>query len=364
MAEKAGFIPQKNKNDLTSQFAKLVSGKRVSVAIDAANLYYASSVSKIKIDYFQVASWFLENCESVNLNFYTAFDPEDEKQMEFFEGLQSCGYKVTKKPIKVFEDSKKGNMDIELAVDAMLQLNTYDILILLSGDGDFTYLITALESLGKETIILGIGGFTSYELHQEAGRYFFLNRISHVWRKYNNKNNVEVEVETKNDISGEEGVLILTQNKPKKPSHENYTNHDNIPAKLEKTRKTGSDILDKAQNEVKEITTKPRRVEPKKVADIITEVEKVTSNINSKTQDLQKDKEQRKPALQNNTSRSQFSTKTNKDLKQNQQNETDTANKNRPTQPNQPKVKLKLAKTPRIERSVLSDESGPKIILE
>ena len=251
MADKAGFIPQKNRNDLTGQFAKLVAGRRVSVVIDAANLYYASSVSKIKIDYFQVASWFKTNCKTVNLNFYTAFDPEDVKQIEFFETLEASGYNVVKKPIKVFEDSKKGNMDIELAVDAVTQKDSYDILILLSGDGDFTYLISALEILGKETIILGIGGFTSYELHQEAGRYFFLNRISHVWRKFFNKTSETGEQEESSVDNGsqEEGVIILGETNSNN-NFKNFSGFENIPAKLAKTRtriEKDSDSEDKTQ---------------------------------------------------------------------------------------------------------------------
>ena len=268
MTDKQGFIPQKNRNDLTAHFAKVVGNKKVSVAIDAANLYYASSVSKIKIDYFQVANWFKENCASVNLNFYTAFDPEDAKQLEFFQGLEAAGYNVVKKAIKVFEDSKKGNMDIELAVDAIVQQDSYEILILLSGDGDFTYLISALEKLGKQTIILGIGGFTSYELHQEAGRYFFLNRISHVWRKFSSKTpELTLPIDK---TEQEEGVIILENLNQAKSSYNQFAGFENIPAKLEKTKKNkdGEIIANFPQPE--QITAKPRTASKPKVKEEIT----------------------------------------------------------------------------------------------
>ena len=278
MTDKQGFIPQKNRNDLTSHFSKSVANKKVSVAIDAANLYYASSISKIKIDYFQVAEWFKLNCKSVNLNFYTAFDPEDAKQLEFFAGLEEAGYKVVKKPIKIFEDSKKGNMDIELAVDAVVQQDSYEILILLSGDGDFTYLVSALEKLGKQTIILGIGGFTSYELHQEAGRYFFLNRISHVWRKFSPKNplalpeddlqgDADLAFSGERDDQGnyEEGVLISDSvnsiNKVvRKSKNEDHYGHDNIPAKLEKTRRKDPSVPNVILPQPEQITANPKPV--------------------------------------------------------------------------------------------------------
>jgi uncharacterized LabA/DUF88 family protein len=74
-------------------------------------------------------------------------------------------------------------MDIELAVDALNKIDDYDVLVLFSGDGDFTYLIQDIEKKGKRIIVIGTGGFTSYELHQQAHNYFFLNRISSIWQK-------------------------------------------------------------------------------------------------------------------------------------------------------------------------------------
>ncbi|NJL96356.1 NYN domain-containing protein [Candidatus Gracilibacteria bacterium] len=183
MANKEGFVPPKNTSDLVAHLNKTIKNKKVSIYIDSANLYFASNVAKLKIDFIQFAKWFKKNCKLTGLNFYTAFNPDDPKQLTFLKELEDEGYRIVKKPIKVFETSKKGNMDIELAVDALLQKDMYETLILLSGDGDFSYLVQALAALGRETIIIGIGGFTSYELHQEASDYFFLNRITSVWQK-------------------------------------------------------------------------------------------------------------------------------------------------------------------------------------
>lgn len=180
--QKTNFKPPQNKNDLTGLLSNLIQGKKISIFIDSANLYFAGNVAKLRIDYKQIYRWFSEKSELVGLNYYTAFDPEDKKQEDFLKELESTGYRIIKKPIKVYQDFTKGNMDIELAVDALMMKELYDVLILISGDGDFTYLIQALENQGKTIIVLGIGGFTSYELHQVADNYFFLNRISKVWQ--------------------------------------------------------------------------------------------------------------------------------------------------------------------------------------
>jgi uncharacterized LabA/DUF88 family protein len=174
---------QKIRNDLTANLIKSLKGQRVSVFIDAANLYHSSSKAGIRIDFIQIANWFRENIsENVNLRFYTAYDPDNSKQIEFLNELVDNGFNVVKKPIKDFGTFIKGNMDIELAVDAITYKDNFDTLVLISGDGDFTYLVNALEKNYKKTAILSVGGFTSYELHLIADSYYFMNRIAKVWQ--------------------------------------------------------------------------------------------------------------------------------------------------------------------------------------
>ena len=171
-----------NKNDLTSNLVKSIQGQRISVFIDAANLYHASTNASIRVDFVQIANWFKEHNKNVDLRFYTAYDPDNSKQIQFLDDLIKVGYLVIKKPIKDFGTFIKGNMDIELAVDAINNKDTYDTLILISGDGDFTYLVNSLEKNYKKTIILSVGGYTSFELHLVADSYYFMNRIAKVWQ--------------------------------------------------------------------------------------------------------------------------------------------------------------------------------------
>lgn len=187
------------KSDLTKNLQKLIKDKNVSVFIDAGNLYHAASKSSIKLDFLQIASWFKNKSKKASLNFYTAFNPDNKLQLEFLENLQQAGYNICKKPIKIFENlSKKGNMDVELAVDAIDKAKSYDVFVLFSGDGDFHYLVKYLENMGKTSIILSLGGFTSYELHQDADNYFFLNRISNVWKRPKNTVvNKDLEIQSK-----------------------------------------------------------------------------------------------------------------------------------------------------------------------
>jgi uncharacterized LabA/DUF88 family protein len=173
--------PQRNKNDLTANLIKTIQDQRISVFVDAANLYHSSQSANMRVDFVQIANWFKEYNQNVDLRFYTAYDPDNVKQIKFLEDLTDAGYIVIKKPIKDFGTFIKGNMDIELAVDAINNKDTFDTLVLISGDGDFTYLVNSLEKSYKKTIILSVGGYTSFELHLVADSYYFMNRICKVW---------------------------------------------------------------------------------------------------------------------------------------------------------------------------------------
>ena len=177
----------KVKSDLVDKLKKTLKGKRVGVFIDSANLYHALNKQGFYISFERMSEWFRQQSKELILNLYTAHDPEDEKQQEFLAKLDNLGYKLITKPIKVFENSTKGNMDIELAVDAIERVKDYDVFVLFSGDGDFGYLLQYLHNKGIETVVVGVGGYTSFDLHQEANHYFFLDRIGSIWRQQSTK---------------------------------------------------------------------------------------------------------------------------------------------------------------------------------
>ena len=174
---------QRQRSDLSNLLARSITDQNISVFIDAGNIYHTSVKSGIRVDFTQIERLFQENTKkSLDLRFYTAYDPENTKQIQFLDNLTQVGYSVIKKPIKEIGNMVKGNMDIELAVDAITTKDSFDSLILISGDGDFTYLVNSLEKSYKKTIILSVGGFTSFELHMVADSYFFFNRIAKVWQ--------------------------------------------------------------------------------------------------------------------------------------------------------------------------------------
>ncbi len=171
------------KPSMVRLLTELIKGKKVMVFIDGSNLYYMMYKTNTRFGYDTFVTWLKGKSDLIDIHYYTAFDPEEEKQTNFLTDLEDHGYTIHKKPIKWVIDHHKGNMDVELAVDAISKAPDYDLMLLLSGDGDFTYLCQSLEKIGKKTIVASLGGYTAQELHESADNYFFLERISTIWKK-------------------------------------------------------------------------------------------------------------------------------------------------------------------------------------
>ena len=104
------------------------------------------------IDYKQLLKEFQGARQSVRAFYYTAIfeDQEYSSIRPLVDWLDYNGYTVVTKPTKEFVDSAgrrkvKGNMDIELAVDAMEIAEHVDQIVLFSGDGDFRSLVEAMQ---------------------------------------------------------------------------------------------------------------------------------------------------------------------------------------------------------------------------
>jgi uncharacterized LabA/DUF88 family protein len=93
--------------------------------------------------------------------YYTALaeDQEYSSIRPLIDWLDYNGYTMVTKPAKEFTDAMgrrkvKGNMDIELAIDAMEQSAVVDHLVIFSGDGDFTTLVEALQRKGRKVSVV------------------------------------------------------------------------------------------------------------------------------------------------------------------------------------------------------------------
>ncbi len=135
--------------------------EKVALFIDGANLYATSKALGFDIDYKRLLQEFRASCYLLRAFYYTALieDQEYSSIRPLIDWLDYNGYKVVTKPTKEFFDAAgrrklKGNMDIELAVDAMELAEHIDHVVLFSGDGDFRRLVEALQRKGKKVTVI------------------------------------------------------------------------------------------------------------------------------------------------------------------------------------------------------------------
>jgi uncharacterized LabA/DUF88 family protein len=131
------------------------SSSRIALFIDGANLYATAKALGFDIDYRRLLTDFQNRGTAVRAFYYTAIieDQEYSTVRPLIDWLYYNGYTVVTKPIKEFVDAGgrrkvKGNMDVELAVDAMELAEYIDQMVLFSGDGDFRSLVAAMQRRG------------------------------------------------------------------------------------------------------------------------------------------------------------------------------------------------------------------------
>ncbi|MFY9656190.1 MAG: NYN domain-containing protein [Methylocystis sp.] len=135
--------------------------ERIALFIDGANLYATAKSLGFDIDYKRLLREFQAKGTLIRAFYYTALieDQEYSSIRPLIDWLDYNGYAVVTKPTKEFVDSLgrrkvKGNMDIELAVDAMEMAEHIDHMVLFSGDGDFRSLVEAVQRKGVRVSVI------------------------------------------------------------------------------------------------------------------------------------------------------------------------------------------------------------------
>lgn len=135
--------------------------EKIALFIDGANLYATARSLDFDIDYRRMLEYFGSKSYLLRAYYYTALveDQEYSSIRPLIDWLDYNGYSVVTKTAKEFTDASgrkkvKGNMDIELCIDAMELSDTVDHLVLFSGDGDFRYLVETLQKKGRKVSVV------------------------------------------------------------------------------------------------------------------------------------------------------------------------------------------------------------------
>jgi uncharacterized LabA/DUF88 family protein len=137
------------------------SSNKIALFIDGANLYATAKTLGFDIDYRRLLKEFQSRGTLLRAFYYTAIieDQEYSSIRPLIDWLDYNGFTVVTKATKEFIDAGgrrkvKGNMDIELAVDAMELAEHIDQMVLFSGDGNFRSLVEAVQRRGVRVTVI------------------------------------------------------------------------------------------------------------------------------------------------------------------------------------------------------------------
>ena len=146
--------------------------EKVALFVDVQNVYYTTRQTyRRNFDYNAFWRTATQNREVVKAFAY-ATERGDKKQQEFQNILRAIGFEVRLKPfIQRADGSAKGDWDVGITIDAMDWTDEADVIVLVSGDGDFDLLANRLREKGKKVEVFGVPALTASSLVRAASEF-------------------------------------------------------------------------------------------------------------------------------------------------------------------------------------------------
>jgi len=198
--------------------------QRVAVFVDIQNLYYSSRVLfNKKVDYEGVLDGAVSGRKLIRAIGY-GIATEEAHEDEFFDALEEIGYEIKTKDLQIFSGGqKKGDWDVGIAVDAIKIAPKVDVIVLVSGDGDYIPLVEYLKSTsGCRVEGMAFGESTSIRLIESLNDFINLSEDKEKYtisQKKSNKisrgtdKNIKKNVQSKKISNTEKKSTVTTNTK-------------------------------------------------------------------------------------------------------------------------------------------------------
>jgi len=151
---------------------------KIAVFVDVQNIYYTTrDTFQQQFNYREFWQQISQQGDVVLANAY-AIQRSDDQQHKFQKALRHIGFNVKLKPfIQRRDGSAKGDWDVGIAIDVMEVAPDVDIVVLLSGDGDFDLLLSKIMMRDNvETHVYGVTALTAQSLINAASEFFPIDR--------------------------------------------------------------------------------------------------------------------------------------------------------------------------------------------
>jgi uncharacterized LabA/DUF88 family protein len=157
---------------------KIYKSQRIGVLVDVQNLYYsAKNLHHAKVNFEAVLKEVVKGRTMIRAIAYVV-KAEETKEQSFFDAMERIGYEIRAKELQVFAGgAKKADWDVGICMDAIELAPKLDVIVLVSGDGDFIPLVQHLKrAFGCKVEGAAFGKSTSARLKEELDEFFDLDK--------------------------------------------------------------------------------------------------------------------------------------------------------------------------------------------
>jgi len=150
--------------------------QRVAVYIDVQNMYHsAKNIYNRRVNFREILKVAVSGRQLIRAFAYVV-RTESGEEKPFFEALERLGIETREKDLQVYYGGmKKADWDVGMAVDAIRAINSVEVIVLVSGDGDFIPLVEYLQNQGKQTEVIAFGKSASGKLREAADDFVDLS---------------------------------------------------------------------------------------------------------------------------------------------------------------------------------------------
>lgn len=174
---------------MNTQFSKY---QRVGVFVDVQNMFYsAKHIFGSKLNFTKLIDKAVRGRQLIRAICYCVETP-DSDQSNFIDMLKKNGYEIKVKHVRYRSDgSSKADWDMGIAIDAVSLAEKLDIVVLVSGDGDFTDLVYHLKSRGVLVEVISFLKSTNEDLIKAVDLHIPIERdlilVSHPRKALNHQ---------------------------------------------------------------------------------------------------------------------------------------------------------------------------------
>lgn len=152
--------------------------QRIGIFIDVANMYHsAKNLYGCRVNFAQILKEAVASRKLIRAIAYVIKSKNVDEE-SFFDVLAKQGFEVKTKDLQIFYGGiKKADWDVGLAMDAIKLADRLDVIVLVTGDGDFVPLVSYLkENKGCLVEIMAFAKTTSAKLIETADDFTDLSQ--------------------------------------------------------------------------------------------------------------------------------------------------------------------------------------------